>query len=179
MSYDIKRSLLNWYLLDKCALISKEICDIDIETYLCAIRIMETLQYGRTELVSMENFYIFGCSCLHIAYKLIQGYDDDNLYISTYDWIHITNNIFTENDILKWEIKILHQLDYKLFRFTQNLFPTNFFELANKKEIHLAYKEVIDRVLIHTSMNNIKDDIIKNYLKTQEKKIVEILHTSK
>ena len=100
---------------------------IHVETVLCALQMIES--FYKTILDKEENIpesydRLVGWVCLHVSFKLIQGHDDHDrrLKIRQFQY-YKKNQMFSKNDFVDMERKVLQTLNYQLFPYTQNLIP--------------------------------------------------------
>lgn len=122
--------------------------------------------------VTKDKLQLIGCACLFIAGKYDELYPPD-----VDDYVFISNNLYTKEQILDMEIKILETLDYNLYcdLITKKL------KDYTKPEMYFAKLSLvgIERKSVFETLNSIKMILEKKELDSYAKYLLKLHETCK
>lgn len=129
--------------------------DFYIETFFSTVKIFEACKVLRQENDDRYNMSCLCCVCMDIAYKLMEGDEDDEMYISS--WIDISCHDFSREEFIEMQIEILRFLEYDLFKFSIDVIPSN----ANADNI-IPY--ICSMINIKHDDLNLVNSLLRQYL---------------
>jgi len=146
---------------------------IHIETVFSGELMMDAFYSMVSNEIPESLEILVGFVCLHLAFKLLQGYDEQNRSLKIRHFQRFQYDTFSRKEFVRMEREILQTLNYRLFPYTQNLIPLDrWTRETTETDLRLYLVQLISSK-IHVSMDyDACDESTKRYLIQESKGLV-------